>query len=1709
MVMCTSTKSNLLVWSQGAHRLIHIGGFFILQEKPSMNQTLCSERSNCFTKEDNFKNTNNFKDNNKNVGDVLWDLRDPVCSSIGGCEDISILSGLGLQSMLRLNGISYETLVSRGAENANARALLALTGVYTICGEPIYDDGDSTCLHRNQLKSVPYALFTQRDLNKLSTATLITKDYDRKFNASWRVGTKMRGRTQFGKYSFPFPTQTSTREFVLFLTEMSTLSRTERQALYVDGVISSEKVASAYEKIFPRSKTEVYAMGMDDLFKGVEFLSTIILIFDSILKKDYRTLGLLFMQQAKTISIVAEYMGSNFSSFKEYCISMFDPDATTVTLSAEPGDFSDWMHLLPGYMKQSILVQRTIKLASCLMSVHFIKDSSLWQYFLTLVGPDFSKISTTVFCTALFYQVVTALWDGFKRMESFTDWRNLIGISKDAYFKEQVQSIQLEKLGSCTEADIHEKIKRIDDLLATRRGLIDSPDIERKINFLIERKILLYTSLEDYRPRKKPILIWLNGPPGTGKTTLTNALSDFLAKRDGFERKLGDTIIYNIHDKYPVEAAAHYDAKFVQINDIPSTYLNYQMEGKVPLDILLQMMIDTSPLTFQAAFRKGILYNHIKYIFISSNHYNYAFSSDTEKLQRRLDDSILLDIKFKSGNYAKVASLDILERNDALRAVVLDAKCTQNKLGFIPTLVAYSITDVFGYISRKVDDLTYVRNDEHSRFHTTTCSCGLAPAFHLNSKNYVPISELCDITSFSKDSELHCKFGVHVGNHINGIARCTHSCESKVTIVEENLLLDPNSPEEKEDIPPTHDAEVQSLLVTMIWYGSLGYTFMSLTPLLSPIKVLLWMCKLSLKAFLFDFLVAVTFNLAYLSCMKNSEYLLRVFQIRCGLQAAILRIQLFIHKHKVPIAALGVATVVGFGASQYRPKARVQGANRLNYNAESLTTTVTKVEQFMETNARSWTRVGPSKRLEIRTKNTSLEDLAALVRNNTHSAAFVPLNAEYGSAGAKGYLFSIDANRVLINKHYMQTKVGDIYVLRDTVVILDDGSSFRLMAVDVVEHPLCEVVCVTCTHFRTVPNLSKFLLNGFPEEMSFDALYVADNKKVVVTTEKVSLPEYGTEYPALCANLNTAKGDCGNVLIGYHQGSAFLAGILFAGTPHLTGHVTHFSFIPISAAVAVRMVIPEPEDLEPLSVNSEGHNDPHENLIPLGTNPKEGREGFRGMLKESRLYEVLKGKLSEEYYFPKKIAGNVARPGEAYQHGSAWKHTFKRFDLPNQAAHAHFMGAVISYVNNFEHVDFPKLAPLTLAQAFFGEPSVGVDPFPMKTSTGPYWRKKGYSRKENLFTLNEETGEYHLIPEFRDAVQHGLDLLDEGVVVAPLVELVAKDEVRPVRKLDEFNVRLFSVLDVDYNIIVRMYMMPLVVFLLKEKKASECYGQMHAASKQWTELYEYLVEPGFTKFADMDFSAFDTCHDEKVFLAVSYVMMILAAECGYSQRDAQKVAMLVQSMGTQVCQYKGDYFLKTKGMPSGVILTLIINSLANSLLMRVVFSELTNLPQNDFRKHVRLATVGDDNIHSFSDEIASQFTMAKAQPIYQKLGYTITPASKGAILVDHMPLEDLVFVKRRFVLWDDGLYRAPIDPDSIYKAFCFEPKGGETTSVDRLKSVFTSGLYEAYLHGEEFFDNFVKEMSAIYDEYHLPYSLLTFGDLNDIFLSRGLTTAFA
>lgn len=1720
---------------------------------------------------------------------------------------------------------------------------------------------DMYCNRSNGISVNAYALYNCHDLNQFANAHFVSKNYDKVYNSRWKVGTKMRGRTQCGRHGFAFPVTCTRREFINFLEIMLDVTREERMSLFKDGIILTERVALHYARVFPPGTLATpYSANSGDIFKGISMLSTIVLILNAIQRKDYSDLGLLCVQQIEVIAPIAEYLGVAFSDFKQYIVDFMYSDKAETQADDDP-KFS-WVSQLPGMAKQSPLVSKVIALATFMFSANFVKESSLWKYFMQLVGPNFKEVRSKAFCSLLIGQVVWALWTGVKRMENFTDYESLLGLSKDGAFTEGVNEIKLMREGALSDKEAEALIKKIDTLLNSRKGLMDSNNISRMCEYLVKRKKEVMCFTADYKAREKPIVIWLNGAPGGGKTTLIEGLKNFLAVKDGIPRKNGDTIMYNIHDKYPAEMSHCYDSRYMEINDIPADYSKYTNEGFVPLDVLLQQVIDTSPLTFQAAFDKGIIYNHIRYVFITSNHLSYKMSGEIEKLQRRMDDSILFDISFKGAKtYGAVAALGSKVRNDNLKFTVLKANCGDTRImRFSPTDVSMDYKFFVPYLEKRIDALREGRLFEYTMFNTTVCSCGLSSAHHLCNMNYIKLSSRCDL-SLLKDSE-HDFDGTFIGevtllsdeedeselpseidileqemvewreyvtpialalsmripslftatdmcrgnahlcrvlksrlsrgltlyseiktHEVADVLRLLHSLQEfdssftfeiprkigDITMLhgEGDTISDiffSYSAQERVALEDVHNACVaiatqvgddpppnlqkgliyvhnglvnQRFSLTESLRGHLGIirnayilppnTQEMLTDKVDPQSAFVFLGWVGLAINLFRnapsltawqmyalwfklnvYFVALTFFYSmittYLSIRYGNSYTVREHVLNAKLTSAIFRVQKFIFDHKKTISVLGLSSIVGYALTRERRQVvETQGVTRLNYDANSLTTSVMRTHMQMSTNNRPWSRQGPLRMIELTTSNVNADDLRTKVARSVLPALFAPLE-DFTSGCRSGYIFVLSSQAIVVNKHYLVHK-DDVTKLCDTVVKLEDQRELLLRAEDMNEVLGSEAIIVNCSDFPTHENLSKFLPKQLPPGACFDGIYVPTGEKVVVKGENITLKEGHGDYPAMSCKLETTKGDCGNILLGTVNGNTFIAGMLFAGLPGAQ-HTTYFTGIGAQEHQCCRVVIPEPENLGPLDPGSEISNDPHAALYPIGTNPAEGKQGFRTAFRETRLYPYLKDKLSEPYGYPTKIAGNISTDPDTYVHGSAWRNTFAKFDLTNCASHSLLGVCALEYVSIM-----PKegpLAPLTLEQAFFGAPEVGVEGFPMKTSAGPFWRKFGCKTKQDLFSQNPETGLYEILPLFREAVQRGLDSLEHGVVVAPHVELAAKDEVRPERKLREYKVRLFSVVDADYNVLMRMYVMPIVVYLLKHKYASECFGQMHAASVQWTELKNYLTASGFTKFADMDFSSFDTCHDSRIFRAVSNVMLLLALHVGYSEKDAMKVKYLVESMSVQLCQYKGDYFVKTKGMPSGVILTLIINSIANSLLMRIVFCSLTQKPVSEFRNHIRLATVGDDNIHSFSDEIAGKFTMSRAAPIYKQLGYTITPASKAGEFVDSMTLEELTFVKRRFVLWDDGYYRAPLDKDSIYKAFCFETKRGLEGSVERLKSVYTSGVYEAYLHGRDFFDEFVKEMSSLYQQHELPFDPISFEELNIKFLKDGITTQF-
>lgn len=637
--------------------------------------------------------------------------------------------------------------------------------------------------------------------------------------------------------------------------------------------------------------------------------------------------------------------------------------------------------------------------------------------------------------------------------------------------------------------------------------------------------------------------------------------------------------------------------------------------------------------------------------------------------------------------------------------------------------------------------------------------------------------------------------------------------------------------------------------------------------------------------------------------------------------------------------------------------------------------------------------------------------------------------------------------------------------------------SWVLETSEILRHSKTELVLIPNRGNALVAPLHKYLLGNSPPE-SLDVTYVNEEVSLSLCAypSKFHYPyEERSIYDTYAWMKEQKHGDCGTIVIGHFAGTSAIVGMVAYMNSIGEGGACHFNqriytemvenrTLPLVDSVVIN--VPSFEELDQKSDFREIDSD---YIQPLGTIPG-SKSRFKSKFRRSRLYQQFYPFLSEPYGIPDKIRSVV--DGEYY---TAMKHTFKNISLNHLSKMSVRRRAVFSYLSDFQ---FPgeKLGPLTLDEAIFGCSSIGVDRVEFSTSVGRMAREEfGAKNKFDLFEDIEGTDKKRLKPEFLKKVNALIERLRRSSIEVPNVEFAVKDEVRPTAKLDKSKVRLFSVLDFHFNVVMRMFLMPLITFLLQNPKFSECYGQMNAGSKQWTDLKNHLdsIEGSVL---DMDFEAFDTSHGSEVFEMVAILFFLLALKCGYTRSDASIVYLLVMCLRVQFIRFLNSLAIKFKGMPSGVIITLILNSLVNSLLMRMAFDVLVGIDVSLFRDYVKAATTGDDNLSKVRRDIADKYNFLSIQSLYKDWGYLVTPAMKGNQAQAFIDWDQAVFLKRRFVQWEDGFYRAPLNTDSIWKSVCFERVDSGVSPLQRLVDVLGSAQREAYLHGKEFFTDFQEKI---------------------------------
>ncbi len=351
---------------------------------------------------------------------------------------------------------------------------------------------------------------------------------------------------------------------------------------------------------------------------------------------------------------------------------------------------------------------------------------------------------------------------------------------------------------------------------------------------------------------------------------------------------------------------------------------------------------------------------------------------------------------------------------------------------------------------------------------------------------------------------------------------------------------------------------------------------------------------------------------------------------------------------------------------------------------------------------------------------------------------------------------------------------------------------------------------------------------------------------------------------------------------------------------------------------------------------------------------------------------------------------------------------------------------------------------LDMESTINGAPGVAyIDAMKRNTSAGCPWKKS----KKYFFKPAAPRGNIQdpvdVDPEIMDRVEEMRSRYKQGKRCMPVFNGCAKDEPLKFKKVEAKKTRIFTGSPVDFSILMRQYLLCTARLIQNNRFVCESAPGTNAHSKEWEEIRTYLVQHGKDRMIAGDYAAFDKRMSPVVILMAFRVLISLCIFSGnYSDEDILVLHGIAEDIAFPLIDFNGDLLEILGSNPSGHVLTVIINCIANCIYMRYVFAKLAkkNGASTDdeimlrfFKKLVALITYGDDNAMGVSKR-CPWFNHTAIQQELALVGITYTMADKEAESVPYIDIDEVSFLKR-YWRWDEDLeaYVCPLEEGSIEK----------------------------------------------------------------------------
>ncbi|URQ09133.1 replicase [Halyomorpha halys ifla-like virus 1] len=357
--------------------------------------------------------------------------------------------------------------------------------------------------------------------------------------------------------------------------------------------------------------------------------------------------------------------------------------------------------------------------------------------------------------------------------------------------------------------------------------------------------------------------------------------------------------------------------------------------------------------------------------------------------------------------------------------------------------------------------------------------------------------------------------------------------------------------------------------------------------------------------------------------------------------------------------------------------------------------------------------------------------------------------------------------------------------------------------------------------------------------------------------------------------------------------------------------------------------------------------------------------------------------------------------------------------------------------------------PQSLQVAVCGLPGDYFTPMDMSTSEGfplSRYRPPGASNKAWLFQLEDDpsTGLRVLTGMERilyDMHNFKMDLRNKGTIPTSVFDDCLKDARIPKEKIKiPGKTRIFSTSPVEYTIACKRYFGD---FQAAYKKArinlSHAIG-IAADGPEWGKLVRYLTSiPGV--YVTGDYSNFGPSLNHQVLeaAAMNILEWYRQYDSDYLKHHLARKCLIYEGIHALHCTYD-KIWQATSGLPSGCALTVEWNSEVNEFYVMLAWMDIfQDDPEmcslDNFYKHTRLITYGDDLIMTVSYEVCERFNNLTLQQFFSKFNIKFTDASKAGNKPYETQLSKCSFLKRSFSKHPllDGEWLAPLDEIAVVR----------------------------------------------------------------------------